>query len=119
MPLPDESRRGAAGPPRFPARDVDAIGDGVTIRMSGAVRPWPFAPYTTPGDGMGSVAQNEDPSVSTDSLFDGCTNRRSIATFMGAVKLDATIKGFGAGVLMGAVGGIALMLWARSKGYGK
>lgn len=71
---------------------LPSLSDGVQLNFRAMVAP--FNQSNIPG-ALGAIAPG---------LLDGCQNPTGVKDFVGAVQLDATIKGVGAGLLLGALG---------------
>lgn len=59
----------------------------------------------------------EKPVSETSTIFNGCTNRAEAAAFMGLYGVDQRLRGFAMGIVVGAIGAVALYAWAKSKGH--
>lgn len=54
-------------------------------------------------------------AISTSQVFDGCVNRTQVATFMSAMAWEKLTKGLVAGVIIGAVGTIAISIYLKKR----
>lgn len=62
---------------------------------------------------IGDLGDLDPQSATTSQVFDGCTNRAAVATFITAVAWEKFVKGATIGFVAGAVGTVALMLYLK------